>query len=650
MQLTVIIVNFNVKYFLEQCLCSLLLATKEISTQIIVVDNNSKDDSINYLQPKFNSVNFIALPANVGFAKANNIALQQANGELVLFLNPDTIVTNTTILACWQHIKNTNNCGAVGVQMVDGMGVFLPESKRSFPSVSTSFYKLFGLSSLLPKSKKFNKYALGNLDKNKVHKVDVLCGAFMMMENKIAQQCNGFDESFFMYGEDIDLSYRIIKLGFHNYYLGNNSIIHFKGESTKRGSLNYIKMFYNAMLVFVNKHYSGSQIKLYSFFIKMAILFRASMAMCRGFIKKTGLPILDFLIVYFSVFLVEKNWVHFIRNNENFINSISKVALPSFSIIYLFGAIFNGIYDDNEVYKPSKLMTACASAIIITLAAYSLLPESYRFSRGVILIGGCIATIFVLGFRKILIGFKILEKNENTSAINTAIIANDTQYKLVEQVLKNNQQNSIIIGKIDEETCNNTNLGSLKNLVEIVRKYQIKELIFYLYTGNMAIIISKLNSIKLENVEIKFMVQGATTIVGSNNKNTVGTVVANKILYNIELSLQRKMKTVIDFFVAIFVVLFMPFICVISKHPMLALKNAISVLLQSKTWVGYCTTNNILPQIKPGILCALGKPFQDVKELDIEICKKIDTKYALEYDWFEELKLIIKNTKHLGSK
>lgn len=266
MQLSVIIVSYNVKYYLEQCLYSVLAACKDISAEIIVVDNHSEDNSILYLQAKFPGVIFIQENTNDGFAKANNKGLQMATGKYILFLNPDTIVAEDTITGCILYLESHPQAGAIGVKMVDGTGNFLPESKRAFPSVSASFFKLSGLSALFPGSPVFNKYSLGHLDKNEIHEADVLSGAFFLSRKNLLEKLNGFDESFFMYGEDIDLSYRIRQEGYQNIYLGNYSIIHFKGESTKKDKV-YVKNFYGAMKIFVNKHYS----KASSFFLYPAI-------------------------------------------------------------------------------------------------------------------------------------------------------------------------------------------------------------------------------------------------------------------------------------------------------------------------------------------------------------------------------------------
>ncbi|MCE3283323.1 MAG: glycosyltransferase [Chitinophagaceae bacterium] len=255
MTLSVIIVSYNVKYFLEQCLHSVMAATGRIKTEVIVVDNHSSDGSLPYLRPLFPPVHFVDAGSNLGFGRANNLGLSKATGDYILFLNPDTLVPEDCFEKCLRFMENSLQAGALGVRMIDGNGRFLPESKRSFPRASTAFFKLSGLATLFPKSRVFNKYSLGYLDEFSEHKVDVLAGAFLFIRKQVLDTVGGFDERFFMYGEDIDLSYRVKQAGYDNWYLSNTSIIHFKGESTRKDHDRYVKMFYEAMSIFVQKHY-----------------------------------------------------------------------------------------------------------------------------------------------------------------------------------------------------------------------------------------------------------------------------------------------------------------------------------------------------------------------------------------------------------
>ncbi|MDD2436087.1 MAG: glycosyltransferase family 2 protein [Massilibacteroides sp.] len=256
-KVSIVIVNYNVCFLLEQCLLSVQAATNGIDAEIIVVDNHSTDHSMDYLQPKFPEVRFIENPDNPGFAKANNQAIKESRGEYILILNPDTVIGEESIRTLCFFMDEQERVGAVGVKMLDGHGLFLPESKRSFPTPWVSFCKLFGLSRLFPNSRQFSRYYLPYLNPDKQHKVDVLAGAFMFIRRPALDKAGLFDESFFMYGEDIDLSYRLTLAGYVNYYLPER-ILHYKGESTKHKDFKYIKAFYNAMLIFYKKYYPRS--------------------------------------------------------------------------------------------------------------------------------------------------------------------------------------------------------------------------------------------------------------------------------------------------------------------------------------------------------------------------------------------------------
>ncbi|HVA98512.1 MAG TPA: glycosyltransferase family 2 protein, partial [Bacteroidia bacterium] len=230
MKLSIIIVNYNVQHFLEQCLYSVRKAVSGIETEIFVVDNNSVDGSLAMLKEKFSEVIRIENKENTGFSKANNQAIRQATGEYILLLNPDTVVEEDTFQKIIAFMDKHQEAGGLGVKMLDGKGNFLAESKRGLPTPWVAFYKIFGLSKLFPKSKKFGKYHLGFLDNDKTNEVDVLSGAFMFLRKKVLDTIGLLDEAFFMYGEDIDISYRITLAGYKNYYFPETRIIHYKGE------------------------------------------------------------------------------------------------------------------------------------------------------------------------------------------------------------------------------------------------------------------------------------------------------------------------------------------------------------------------------------------------------------------------------------
>ena len=265
MDISVVIVNYNVLYFLEQCILSIKAASTNLTVEIIVVDNHSTDESCKIISKNFSEIQLIQNKKNVGFSKANNQGVRIAKGEYVLILNPDTVLAEDTLDKIFTFAKTKNNLGALGVKLIDGSGKFLSESKRGIPVPQVAFNKLFAIS-----SKRTGKYYASHLSENENGVVDVLVGAFMFLKRSIYNEVKGFDEDYFMYGEDIDLSYKILKKGYQNYYFSDTTVIHYKGESTLK-DLKYLRYFHKAMKIFYQKHFKLN--KVYDFFMSFGIEF-----------------------------------------------------------------------------------------------------------------------------------------------------------------------------------------------------------------------------------------------------------------------------------------------------------------------------------------------------------------------------------------
>jgi len=261
MQLSVIILNYNVRYFLEQCVFSVQKALENIDGEVIVIDNNSSDDSCAMMKNRFPNVRLIENIENLGFPKGNNIAVAEAKGEYICILNPDTVVAEDTftkiLKTCHSELVSESSLGIIGCKLIDGTGSFLPESKRGVPTPWVAFTKIFGLYKMFPNSSWFNKYYAQDLNENQSGEVAILVGAFMFMKRSLYLEVGGFDENCFMYSDDIDLSYMVKKLGKQNYYFADTKVIHYKGESTIRDGL-YMKRFQEAMQFFYKKHFKKS--------------------------------------------------------------------------------------------------------------------------------------------------------------------------------------------------------------------------------------------------------------------------------------------------------------------------------------------------------------------------------------------------------
>jgi GT2 family glycosyltransferase len=268
MQLSIIILNYNVRYFLELCVLSVINAVQNLDAEIIVIDNNSQDDSCEMMKNRFPNIKLIENKENVGFPKGNNIGVSQAKGEYICILNPDTVVAEDTFIKVLAFAKKQNDLGIIGCKLIDGTGNFLPESKRGTPTPFVAFTKITGLYKLFPKT--FGHYYAQHLSENETGKVEILVGAFMLMKRNLYNEIGGFDENCFMYSDDIDLSYTALKTGKLNYYFHDTTVIHYKGESTIKDGI-YMKRNQEAMNFFFKKHFRVSF--FFTLFMKIGIVF-----------------------------------------------------------------------------------------------------------------------------------------------------------------------------------------------------------------------------------------------------------------------------------------------------------------------------------------------------------------------------------------
>ena len=648
MKLSIVIVNYNVKHFIEQCLHSVYSALKGIEAEVFVVDNNSVDGSVALIKEKFPQVILIENKVNTGFSKANNQAIRISKGQYVLLLNPDTVVQEDTFTKTIAFMDTHPDAGGLGVKMVDGKGNFLPESKRGLPTPEVAFYKIFGLSKFFPKSKRFGRYHLTYLDKNKTHSIDVLSGAFMLLRAETLAKCGLLDEEYFMYGEDIDLSYRIILSGYKNYYFPETCIIHYKGESTKKSSVNYVLVFYRAMAIFARKHFSQNRAKLFSILINFAIYLRAGASIGWRMVKQIALPALDFALIFGGLFAVkefyEKN-VKFISGDGSYIEHLVKWAFLAYSAIWVFSVFLNGGYD--KPVKLRKIIQGVVTGMAIILIGYSLLPEAYRFSRAIILLGSASTLLSLLLVRFIFHALKIkgFILNEDLRK-RIAIVGNADEYERVVSVLKETSVKPAFIGfvSINEQTDNQ--LGNINQLNEIIEVHQIQEIIFCSKNISSQQIINYMLQLVSVEVDFKIAPPESISIIGSNSIDTAGDDLYVIDFNSVSKPHNKRKKRIFDMATSLVLLAVLPIVIFVEKKPMHFLANLLLVLVGAKTWVGYeANADPRLPSIKKSVL----SPHQHIKSTDKEYLNRLNLAYAKDYKTENDLKIILKNFRALGN-
>ena len=402
MKLSIVIVNYNVKEFLTQCLDSIFKSQTQYDYEVIIVDNSSKDSGRDQICATFEHIIWVDNIENVGFGRANNQGFSLAKGVYTLILNPDTVLQEDTIEKCVSYLIAHPKVGGLGIKGIDGSGQFLPESKRALPTPLVALWKITGLSSIFPKSSVFARYHLGHLSPEENHEVDILVGCFMMIPTKLLLSVGGFDPQYFMYGEDIDLSYELQKTGHKNIYFSESQIIHYKGESTKRGSLNYVRMFYKAMVLFAKKQFTGSSAAAYSLLIYLGIYLRAALAIAARLGKSTLTPLLDAVVLYAILNTIKSYW----EQNHRFIHGGSYPDLYTYTIqgsyvlAWLFGLWLSGVYFKNN--RPIVMVRSMIATTLILGFFYGLLPEELRFSRALLMLGALGGLSAMLGWRAVL--------------------------------------------------------------------------------------------------------------------------------------------------------------------------------------------------------------------------------------------------------
>ena len=631
MRLSVIIVNYNVRHFLEQALLSVQRALEGIDSDIWVVDNNSADGSVEMVADKFPAVHLIANKDNTGFAVANNQAIRASKGDYVLLLNPDTLVEEDTFSKCISFMDTHPDAGAVGVKMLDGLGKFLPESKRGFPTPWVSFCKTFGLSTLFPKSKFFNGYYLGHLPNDATNPVDVLAGAFMFMRRAALDKAGLLDEAFFMYGEDIDLSYRIQLAGYQNYYLPDTKIIHYKGESTKKGSLNYVRTFYQAMIIFAQKHFSGRSAGTFILLLHAAIWLRAGMTIAANMVRRWALPLVDGLLIFGGLLLLKDFWANYFYHDPHYFKpSLVRFNFPLYTGIWLLMLWLHGCYEDR--YDLRRIVRALGVGTLLLAAIYGFLDLEYRPSRALIVLGAAWSVMVLCAVR---------------------LWMHFMEYRNL-RIGRERIKNLMIIGSVEESARVQGLLnaaGVRKNLVhtsisadrldELSRIFKVEEIIFCskdVRSQDILAWMSKLGA----TVTYKIVPQESMSIIGSSSKDEPGELYTIDIRYAITQPRQKRSKRLLDLGFCLALLFTIPIWGLLSPKRSRYWSGWWPVLVGKKSWAGYYLDGKAdrgLPKIRAGVFHPLDR-FKDMPSNE-EIVTRLNFLYARDWTEWSDLELVV---------
>ena len=635
MQLSIVIVNYNVRYFLEQCLLSVKRAIDQIDAEVFVVDNASVDGSVEMVREKFPFAKIIANQNNVGFSKANNQAIEIATGEYVLLLNPDTVVAEDTFEKCIAFMDAHKDAGALGVRMIDGKGNFLPESKRGLPTPAVAFYKTFGLAKLFPKSKTFGKYHLGFLSERQTNEVDILSGAFMFMRKSVLDKIGLLDETFFMYGEDIDLSYRIIKDGNKNFYFPETTIIHYKGESTKKGSLNYVKVFYNAMLIFARKHFSQNQSGLFSLLINFAIVFRGLLTLLANLFASSYLFIIDALLSFAGIYLIKNYWEDTIKYHAHYYpNEFLFIVVPVYISIWMMAAFLSGGYD--KPFRVTNILRGILLGTVAIAVVYAFIPNEWRFSRAIILLGAGWTNFEMLFTRTAYHLIKYQSLAVENEEDKRSLVLGKTEAKRAENILRT-------LGNT-QEIISATDLSATRKVASINNS---NEIVFCSADFSFTEIIKQIDSCG-NRIDYKILSEGSSALIGSNSKNSAGDLYVAERSYALFKPQNIRSKRVFDFAVALLLLPLLPVNVFVIKNFGKFISNWISVLSGAKSWIGFSSGKNIkaFANAKQGIL----HPAENLKDLDLtkEDLIAAELNYARHYSVSNDIQLFFKNYSMLG--
>ena len=549
MNVSVIIVNYNVRQFLENALSSIQRSMEGIDGEIFVVDNASDDGSVEMLKSTFPDVAVIENTENLGFARANNLALARARGAYLLLINPDTVVQEDTLRVMLDFFVQNPDVGLAGCKILNPDGTLQLPCRRSFPTPWVAFTKVFGLSTLFPHSEWFGKYNLTYLNPDETYEVDAISGSFMMMTRALYEKIGGLDETFFMYGEDLDWCYRASQAGFKVCYVHSTKIIHFKGESTKRSNIDEIKLFYRAMQLFVEKHFSRSLIM--KSVLSLGILLRATVA----FIGKAGRGLLnsamDFLLV--NIALLAAEYLYF-GHLFHFPSYAYPIVWSVPSTVVVLSLLFARAYGPYRFSVSRSVLGVIIGYIVVSAMVF--FAKTFAFSRAVVLISGFLSLIMIPGWRLLfrLLGVTAGHARKSLFGRRTLIVGTGPSAQELLRKLRGRVDDGYdILGFVDmnrrrvgEKIAGLEIVGSIDNVGKVIMERKVSEVIFSTDGLTYADILSVIGRSNNLSVNFRLVPNSLEAIIGKTRIDELKTIPLVEIEYNIHRPLNRFVKRTFD--------------------------------------------------------------------------------------------------------
>jgi O-antigen biosynthesis protein len=580
--ISIIIVNYNVRDLVDNCIASIYKANDErYNIEIFFVDNNSIDGSVELISEKYPEVKVITNDENIGFSKANNLALIKATGEYILILNPDTVLEESTFDKLIEFCRRDEKTGAVTSKLILANGKLDTACRRSFPTPSVAIPRMLGLSKLFPQSKSFAKYNLTYLNENDTYEVDAICGAFMFIPKKVLDEAGFFDEDYFMYGEDLDLCFRIKKAGYKIFYFPEVTTVHFKGESTRKTHLSYVNNFYGAMSIFVKKNFKGSS-RLLSSALRFGIFMRSFFSYAKRIFKFFLFPFIDAILLFASL-VISVIFRFDIFPNREYLFIISIYVFFWLVLLTIFG-----VYSKKNHLSIVKTFNAIIAGFFVN-SSFTYFFKQFAYSREVVLTSTILSVIFLLTWRlayRIFLFF--ISRNILLNKVNLLIVGDEKMDQNVEDKLTS-KYNVIHFNEIARKK-------TISELEEIIRINDMDEVIFTGNTFQNQDILNLMWQFRDSKVKFKILPSGKELILSKINTSSLDELSLIEIEYNISNKLNIFLKRSFDIVLSV--------ILLLTVYPVLLLLKKVFKFKLSK----FTSKLLLLPEVFTGKLSFVGYP------------------------------------------